>query len=221
MFPRDSQISRDRQTPPSEYRHPHSAARDRQPNHLEQPTPANVLPLKAEADIKTETNIRAEADAEKTSAEIANFEAADTEKTVADKRSQSWQIAPNLFTSFRYAWAGISYAFQTQRNFRIHTGIGFIAMLLCWTLKVSNLEVAIVCLTIGAVLVMEILNTALESLVDLTVGQTYHTLAKIAKDCAAGAVLMAAIVALIIAILIFAPPLWAILGPVSPSIHSI
>ena len=60
---------------------------------------------------------------------------------------------------------------------------------------------------------MEILNTALESLVDLTVGQTYHELAKIAKDCAAGAVLMSAIVAMIIAILIFAPPAWALITP--------
>ncbi|MEL6938709.1 MAG: diacylglycerol kinase family protein [Cyanobacteria bacterium J06598_1] len=124
------------------------------------------------------------------------------------ERNQSWQIAPNLFTSFKYAWAGISYAFQTQRNFRVHTGIGTIAMLLCWTLRIPRAEVAIICLTIGAVLVMEILNTALESLVDLTVGQTYHELAKIAKDCAAGAVLMAAIVALLIAVLIFAKPLW-------------
>lgn len=128
-----------------------------------------------------------------------------------DKRSQSWQIAPDLFTSFKYAWAGISYAFTTQRNFRVHTGIGIIAISLCWILKVSNIETAVVCLTIGAVLVMEILNTALESLVDLTVGQTYHELAKIAKDCAAGAVLMAAIIALLIAALIFIPPVWLLL----------
>lgn len=131
------------------------------------------------------------------------------DKKTGIERSQSWQVAPNLFTSFRYAWAGISYAFKTQRNFRVHTGVGTVAMILCWTLNVSNVEIAIICLTIGAVLVMEILNTALESLVDLTVGQTYHQLAKIAKDCAAGAVLMAAIVALLIAALIFAPPLWA------------
>lgn len=127
------------------------------------------------------------------------------------ERSQSWQIAPDLFSSFKYAWAGINYAFKTQRNFRIHAGVGTIAILLCWTLKVTTIETAIICLTIGAVLVMEILNTALESLVDLTVGQTYHELAKVAKDCAAGAVLMAAIVALLIALLIFAPPLWTIL----------
>lgn len=128
------------------------------------------------------------------------------------ERSQSWQIAPNLFTSFKYAWAGITYAFTTQRNFRVHTGVGTIAILLCYVLHVSSVEAAVICLTIGAVLVMEILNTALESLVDLTVGQTYHELAKIAKDCAAGAVLMAAIVALLIAILIFAPPLWALVS---------
>lgn len=128
-------------------------------------------------------------------------------------RSQSWQIAPNLFISFKYAWAGISYAFKTQRNFRVHTGVAAIALLLCWWLRVSNIEIAIISLTIGAVLVMEILNTALESLVDLTVGQTYHDLAKIAKDCAAGAVLMSAIIAVIIAALIFAPPLWVILSP--------
>lgn len=124
------------------------------------------------------------------------------------ERSQSWQVAPNLFTSFKYAWAGIAYAFTTQRNFRVHTGVGIIAMILCWALSISTAEIAIICLTIGAVLVMEILNTALESLVDLTVGQTYHELAKVAKDCAAGAVLMAAIVALLIAALIFIPPLW-------------
>jgi diacylglycerol kinase (ATP) len=132
------------------------------------------------------------------------------------ERSQSWQVAPNLFISFKYAWAGIAYAFNTQRNFRIHTGLGTIAMLLCWALHVETSDIAIICLTIGAVLVMEILNTALESLVDLTVGQTYHHLAKIAKDCAAGAVLMAAMVALIIAALIFVPPLWEYLHTATP-----
>lgn len=128
------------------------------------------------------------------------------------ERAQSWKIAPNLFSSFKYAWAGISYAFRTQRNFRVHTGVGTIAILLCWILHIPRVEVAVVCLTIGAVLVMEILNTALESLVDLTVGQTYHDLAKIAKDCAAGAVLMAAIIALLIAALIFAKPLWVLIS---------
>ena len=156
---------------------------------------------------ETQTSKTISTDNHKAATERGAVEKMATSKTTIE-RSLSWQVAPDLFTSFRYAWAGISYAFKTQRNFRVHTGVGTLAMVLCWILKVSNLEIAIICLTIGAVLVMEILNTALESLVDLTVGQTYHQLAKIAKDCAAGAVLMAAIVALIIAALIFAPPLW-------------
>lgn len=120
-------------------------------------------------------------------------------------RNAAWQVAPDLFSSFRYAWAGVSYALQTQRNFRIHTGIGLVVLGLGVGFHVSSIEAAILCLTVGVVLVMELFNTALESLVDLTVGQTYHALAKIAKDCAAGAVLIAAIAAVLIAICIFGP----------------
>lgn len=124
---------------------------------------------------------------------------------VQENRSAAWQVAPDLFSSFRYAWAGVSYAFRTQRNFRVHTVIGAIALTLGLILHVNTLEAAILCLTIGAVLVMELINTAMESLVDLTVGQKYHELAKITKDCAAGAVLIAAISALFIAAFIYVP----------------
>jgi diacylglycerol kinase (ATP) len=61
------------------------------------------------------------------------------------------------------------------------------------------------------VLVLELLNTALESVVDLTVKHSYHELAKIAKDCAAGAVLIAAIAAIAVAGLILLPRLFAVL----------
>lgn len=182
MFSRNSQYSRT-----SKLSRRTARLRDRQLSHTSRHSPRQTMP-----------------------SDLPPLSTPEVSTPLVQERSQSWQIAPNLFTSFRYAWAGISYAFQTQRNFRIHTGVGSIALLLCWTLQVSNIEVAIVCLTVGAVLVMEILNTALESLVDLTVGQTYHELAKIAKDCAAGAVLMAAVVALLIAVLIFAPPLWTL-----------
>jgi diacylglycerol kinase (ATP) len=59
-------------------------------------------------------------------------------------------------------------------------------------------------------MVLELLNTALESVVDLTVGQSYHELAKIAKDCAAGAVLISAIAAVIVASCLLVPPLVAL-----------
>lgn len=124
-------------------------------------------------------------------------------------RSLSWRVASNLFISFRYAWAGLSYAFQTQRNFRIHLVVGTAAIALSIYLQLSRIEIAVIGLTIGAVLTMELLNTAVESVVDLTVRQTYHELAKIAKDCAAGAVLISAFAAVLVAGSLLLPPLIA------------
>ncbi|WP_231516800.1 diacylglycerol kinase [Planktothrix paucivesiculata] len=123
-------------------------------------------------------------------------------------RELSWKIASNLWVSFKYAWTGISYAFRTQRNFRIHTIIGTLAIGLGLFLQLTRVEIAIIGLTIGAVITMELLNTAIESVVDLTVGQSYHDLAKISKDCAAAAVLISALVALFVAVILLFPPLF-------------
>lgn len=123
------------------------------------------------------------------------------------KRELSWQVASNLFISFRYAWAGVSYAFQTQRNFRVHVGLGTVAIGLSIFLHLRPVEMSVIGLTSGLVLVMELLNTAIESVVDLTVKQSYHELAKIAKDCAAGAVLVSALVAVMVAGALLLPPL--------------
>ena len=114
-------------------------------------------------------------------------------------RYLAWQIAPDLGSSFKFAWQGIVYAFETQRNFRIHTVMTFAALGLAFILKVSTIEMALISLTCAMVMVLELLNTALESVVDLTVGQNYHKLAKISKDCAAGAVLISAIASLSVA----------------------
>ncbi len=123
------------------------------------------------------------------------------------RRSLAWQIAPNLFLSFKYAWAGVRYAFTTQRNFRIHTFIGILAVSLGSFLEIRAIEMAVIVMTCAMVMVLELLNTAIESVVDLTVKQTYHELAKIAKDCAAGAVLISAIAAVMVAAFILLPPL--------------
>ncbi|MCT7952611.1 diacylglycerol kinase family protein [Ancylothrix sp. C2] len=126
---------------------------------------------------------------------------------VKTKRDCSWQVAPNLWISFKYAWAGLVYAFRTQRNFRIHVLLGSVAIGLGFFLQRSHVEMAVIGLTIGAVLAMELINTALESVVDLAVQQSYHELAKIAKDCAAGAVLVSAFAAILVAGSILLPPL--------------
>ena len=122
-------------------------------------------------------------------------------------RDFSWRVASNLLISFKYAWAGVHYTFQTQRNFRIHVVVGTLAIGLGFFLGLKLVEIAIISLTVGAVLVMELLNTAIESVVDLTVKQTYHDLARIAKDCAAGAVLISATVAILVGLMLLLPPL--------------
>lgn len=133
-----------------------------------------------------------------------------TESNSAKKkiiRDLAWQVAPNLFLSFKYAWAGVRYAFATQRNFRIHTFIGILAVSLGLFLEIQAIEMAVIVMTCAIVMVLELINTAIEAVVDLTVKQTYHELAKIAKDCAAGAVLISAIAAVIVAACILLPSL--------------
>jgi len=123
-------------------------------------------------------------------------------------RELAWKVAPTLLLSFQYAWTGISYAFQTQRNFRIHVVVGIVAISLGVFLHLPAVEMAVIGLTVGAVLTMELLNTAIESVVDLTVKQSYHELAKIAKDCAAAAVLISALVSLGVAGSLILPKLY-------------
>ena len=124
----------------------------------------------------------------------------------------SWRIASDLPSSFRYALQGIAYSFRTQRNFRIHTFASTIVFGLTIWLKLNLFDSAIIVLTVASVLILELVNTAIEAVVDLSIGRQFHRLAKIAKDCAAAAVLVASISALLIAFLILVPPLLIHLG---------
>lgn len=130
-------------------------------------------------------------------------------------RQLAWKVAPTLFISFKYAWAGVRYAFATQRNFRIHTIVATLAVSLGFYLRVTAMEMAVITITCAMVMILELINTAIESVVDLTVKQTYHELAKIAKDCAAGAVLLSAIAAVLVAGFILLPPLVRLMFSVS------
>ena len=127
-------------------------------------------------------------------------------------RHRSWRIAGNLSASFRYAAQGLGYAFATQRNFRIHVLIGSVVFALAGWLQLDLIRLAVLVLTVTAVLVLELLNTAMEAVVDLAIGKRYHPLARIAKDCAAAAVLTAAISSMLIATFLILPPLILHLG---------
>ena len=69
------------------------------------------------------------------------------ETVVAKRRELSWKVASDLFSSFKYAWSGISYAFQTQRNFRIHVSVCVIALGLGVFLHLKSVEIAVIGVT--------------------------------------------------------------------------
>lgn len=128
------------------------------------------------------------------------------------RRIGAWKVAGDLPSSFRYAAKGLIYGFSSQRNFRIHVITGAVVFGLGLWLGLSLERMAVLVLTVTAVLVLELLNTATEAVVDLAIGRQFHPLARIAKDCAAAAVLVAALASMLIALLLLLPPLLARLG---------
>lgn len=119
--------------------------------------------------------------------------------------------AGNLLKSFRHAFSGLWEALRTQRNARIHLSVAFLVLLLGLALELDSQRWAIIALTMGFVFVSELFNTVIEAAIDL-VTEEYHPLAKKAKDVAAGAVLVSAIVAVVVGLLVLGPPLVARLG---------
>ncbi|NLY44282.1 MAG: diacylglycerol kinase [Clostridiaceae bacterium] len=108
----------------------------------------------------------------------------------------------NIFYSFKYAISGIIYAFRTQRNLKIHFLAAAGVLLVSPFFHFSKVELLLLSFTITLVIVCELFNTAIEIVVDM-VAKKYHPLAKIAKDVAAGAVLVSAINALVVAYFLF------------------
>ncbi|MEZ5080212.1 MAG: diacylglycerol kinase [Thermoleophilia bacterium] len=97
---------------------------------------------------------------------------------------------------------GIVYAFRTQRNMRVHAVATATAVILALTLNVTRLELLAIVVASSLVIIAEMFNTAIEAAVDAVVTE-YHPLVKVAKDVAAGAVLVAATNASIVAYLVF------------------
>lgn len=105
---------------------------------------------------------------------------------------------------FRYAFKGIFFAFLTQPNIRIHAIATLLVSIAGFIFKLNLVEWGLVVFAIGLVLVSELMNTAIESLVDV-ISPGYSEKAGFIKDVAAGAVLIAAIISVIIGIIIFLP----------------
>jgi diacylglycerol kinase (ATP) len=108
-----------------------------------------------------------------------------------------------LVKSFGFAWAGIAYTWRHEPNFRIEVGVGVLAVLLAVWLEVSPVPILIM----GAVvLALEIMNSAVEAIVDLA-SPDIHPLAKLAKDAAAGAVFLASLIAILVGLFWMGPAL--------------
>lgn len=105
---------------------------------------------------------------------------------------------------YKYALNGIKEAITTQVNFRFHFAASLFVVTAGFVMDLSEVEWVMITLCIGFVIVTELLNTAIEYLVDL-VSPNQHPLAGKIKDLAAGAVLVAAIAAFVVGLIIFAP----------------
>lgn len=110
----------------------------------------------------------------------------------------------NLRESFRCALCGLIDAWQSERNMRIHTLAAALAVGVGFWLKLDRVEWLFLLSAIFLVTTMEMLNTALERVVELFT-QEYHPLARLAKNAAAGAALLATLYALAVAALVLFP----------------
>ena len=107
--------------------------------------------------------------------------------------------------SFGYAGEGIKYAFYHEQNIFVMMFAGIIAVVLGIVLNITYTERLVILVLIGVVLSMEMLNTAIEAVVNLHDGDKKSHYGKVAKDCASGAVAIMSIFAFIIGALIFIP----------------
>ncbi len=115
--------------------------------------------------------------------------------------------SPSFWRSLGYAFEGILHTVRTQRNARIHLVILSLVLLVGLGLHLSRWEWTAITLVSGLVLSLETMNSAVENLVD-HVQPDYHYRAKVVKDAAAGAVLLAALTSVVVGGLIFLPHLW-------------
>ena len=120
-------------------------------------------------------------------------------------RIESYKTSSIVLKSFKYAFSGISYVLKTSRNFKIQLIFAVASLMIGFLLQISQSNYVILIATVMSVLILEILNTSIESTVDLVVKKEFSSLAKISKDTSAGAVLLASINSVIIAVYIFVP----------------
>ncbi|GFH42608.1 undecaprenol kinase [Lactococcus hodotermopsidis] len=128
-----------------------------------------------------------------------------------DKNSpQKWKN-PNVFASLEFARTGIATAFREEPNMRKHGFSAVLAIICGLVFRISKMEWLFLLLAIFLVIFAEMMNSAIENVVDLASDYHFSMLAKNAKDMAAGAVLFISGYAVIVGLLIFLPKIWALI----------
>ena len=117
----------------------------------------------------------------------------------------------SIIKSFIYAFEGIFYALRDNRNIRIHFIVAVLVVFAGVFFRVNRFEMGIIGIMILLVIMAEMINTAIEEMVDLIVSE-HKVQAKIAKDVAAGMVLVAVVGSVIAGIFIFTPYVVKLLG---------
>lgn len=117
----------------------------------------------------------------------------------------------SVVKSFGYAGNGVREAFKSEPNFRIHTILGAISIVFAFLFQFSTTKFALLILTITLVIILELINTAIEKVVD-KISPHYSPLAKIAKDVSAAAVLISAFAAILVGLLLFLPNILQLLS---------
>ncbi|MGX7148673.1 diacylglycerol kinase family protein [Enterococcus ureasiticus] len=117
----------------------------------------------------------------------------------------------HFIASLEFALQGIKTVFKEERNMRTHTLMGIAAIIVGFVLRLVISEWLWLLLAIFLVLVMEIINTVFENVVDMVTDFHFHPIGKKIKDMAAGAVLLTTGFAVVVGVLLFVPKIWQIL----------
>ncbi|HYX76165.1 MAG TPA: diacylglycerol kinase, partial [Gaiellaceae bacterium] len=119
-----------------------------------------------------------------------------------DRLRRPLRRPPSIFESFNFAVEGIIHVLRTHRNMRVHFAVAIVVLVAAVWVGVSKLELIALLLAIAFVFITEMINSALEQAIDVAT-TSFDPLAKLAKDIAAGAVLIATINAIAIGYLVF------------------
>ena len=149
-------------------------------------------------EVQEQSGAHSDAVASSSDRRAERLEAEERRASRAPERSQKIIDGRKLRRSFGFAWSGVAQTWRAEQNFRVEVAVGALALLLGLFLQVDLVPIALCCFV---VLSLEVMNSALEAVVNL-VSPEFHPLAKRAKDAAAGAVLLAALGSIFVGLLV-------------------